>query len=220
MIQQLGCGETATGGEAESPTKATLEDSGGSDLNFLHICLFTQAGKNTWSPISHLQIIKSRSLVVDHTVKLRLGKLSVILPSFTEVDWWIAGGFHILVFYKCQWSCTVSGCQTAGLSLLEIPSRFWLVWSETGTKVTHQRSFFRHLAPLPSFPYAQTKRLRQVAIEMNSNSSLSSLHLSSDRRRNINDKNAVKDWRLDTKGSLMEKGRVSKHEERIRGLQG
>lgn len=97
MIQQLGCGETATGGgEVKSPTKATLEDSGGSDLNFLHICLFTQAGKNTWSPLSHLQVIKAWSFFVDHTVKLSLGKLSVILLSFTEVDWWIDGGFHIL----------------------------------------------------------------------------------------------------------------------------
>lgn len=51
MIQQLGCEETATGGgEAKSPTKATLEDSGGSDLNFLHTFLFTQAWKTPEAP--------------------------------------------------------------------------------------------------------------------------------------------------------------------------
>lgn len=200
MIQQLGCGETATGGgEAKSPTKATLEDSGGSDLNFLHICLFTQAGKNTWSPLSHSQVIKSQSLVVDHTVKLSLGKLSVILPSFTEVDWWIAGGFHILVFYKCQWSCKVSGCHAAGLSILAIPSRFWLVWLETGTpspKVIFLDAW--HL-----YPCSPMHKLSTCGKLLLGWSQTVAVRLSSDRRRNINDKNAVKDWRIDTEESLM-----------------
>lgn len=126
---------------------------------------------NLKTPLSHLHVIKSQSLVVDHTVKLSLGKLSVILLLFTEVDWWIAGWFHILVFYKCQCCCTVSSCHSAGLSLLAIPTRFWLVCTETGTPVTYRRSFFRHLVPLPLFPYAQTKRLWKVGIEMKSNSS-------------------------------------------------
>lgn len=54
MIQQLGHREvaTATGeGEAMNPTKATLEDSGGSDLNFPHICVFTPARKTPEGPI-------------------------------------------------------------------------------------------------------------------------------------------------------------------------
>lgn len=94
MIQQLGWGETATGeGEAKSPAKATLEDSGGSDQNFLHICLFTQAGKTPEAPFLIYKSLNHEARLL--TCRIESWEAQCDLLSFTEVDWWIAGGFHI-----------------------------------------------------------------------------------------------------------------------------
>ena len=94
----------------------------------------------------------------------RCGELYAACNIIQHDHHWPMANLQILVFSgKCQWSCTVLGCEHRSHYRMSNPHATLIesvlaVWSETCTQVTRRRSFCRHLAVFLVFFLAQRRR--------------------------------------------------------------